>query len=294
MDTTLILGATSALGGAGLILGVGLSYASKKFHVDIDERIETILDALPGTNCGACGFIGCEDAATAIASCKSGAGTCVAGGQEVADHVASVMGVECAAVAEAKIAALKCGGGRSKVKARFDHSLFDDCAAAHIVAGGPSECGYGCLGYGTCVESCPFDAMEMGEDDLPKINIEKCTGCGVCNQVCPRKLLPMIDLSAPLFVACNSLDKGKEVRSYCSAGCIACKICEKNCGEGSFAVVDNLAVVDYEKFHDCHKEACIEKCPTKCIVANEGVNYVDKKRSVKKAEKKQVGHCALE
>jgi Na+-translocating ferredoxin:NAD+ oxidoreductase RNF subunit RnfB len=294
MDTTLILGATSMLGGAGLVLGLGLAYASKKFHVDIDERIETILDALPGTNCGACGFIGCEDAAGAIAAGKSGANTCIAGGHDVAEHIALIMGVEKGDVAAPKIAALQCAGGRKTVKKRYDFSLLDDCAAANMLAGGPSACNFGCLGYGTCIKACPFDAMYMGEDDLPKILIEKCTGCGNCNKVCPRGLLPLIDLEAPLFVVCKSLDKGKDVRGYCKAGCIACKICEKSCGEGSFSVVDNLAVVDYEKFKDCHKEQCIEKCPTKCIVANDGVNYANKKRSVKKVEKKEVGHCALE
>lgn len=294
METTLILGATAALGGAGLVLGLGLSYASKKFHVDIDKRIEAILEVLPGTNCGACGYIGCEDAASAIASGESGAATCIAGGHEVAEHVAAIMGIEKGEVAAPKIAVLQCGAGRQKVKARYDFSLFDDCAEAHMVAGGPSLCGYGCLGYGTCVRACPFDAMYMGDDDLPKIIIEKCTGCGVCNQVCPRNLLPLVDLDAPLFVACKSLDKGKDVRSYCKVGCIACKICEKACGEGSFKVVDNLAIVDYEKHDECHNSECIEKCPTRCILANEGVNFVDKKRTVKKVEKKDPSHCSIE
>lgn len=291
MESNLILGATAALGGAGLVLGLGLSYAAKKFHVDIDKRIEAIMDVLPGTNCGACGFIGCEDAATAVVVGKAGANVCVAGGSDTAHHVADIMGVETGDIAAPKIASLRCGSGRSQVKARYDFNLFDDCAEANMVAGGPLECGYGCLGYGTCVRSCPFDAMYMGDDELPKIIIEKCTGCGICNQVCPRKLLPLINLDAPLTVACASLDKGKEVRSYCKNGCIACKICEKSCGEGAFTVINNLAIVDYEKYDKCHNVECLEKCPTKCIVANEGVKFADKKRSVKKVKKEAGHHC---
>lgn len=294
MDTTLILSATATLGGAGLVLGLGLSYASKKFHVDIDKRVEALLEVLPGTNCGACGYIGCEDAAMAIVSGRSGASTCVAGGHEVAEHVAAIMGIEKGEVADAKIAVLQCGGGRQKVKPRYEFSLFDDCAAAHIVSGGPLACSYGCLGYGTCVKACPFGAMYMGDDDLPKIIIEKCTGCGVCNQVCPRDLLPLIKLGAPLYVACKSLDKGKDVRSYCKVGCIACKICEKSCGEGGFTVINNLAVIDYDKYDECYNQMCIEKCPTKCILANEGVSFVNKRRTVNKVAKKEPSHCALE
>ncbi len=291
MGSNLILGATAALGGAGLVLGLGLAYASKKFYVEIDEKIEAILDKLPGTNCGACGYIGCEDAAGAIASGKAPVTACVAGGQDTAHHVADIMGVEAGDTGTPKIAALQCNSGRSQVKKRYDFNLFDDCAAANMVAGGPIDCSFGCLGYGTCIKACPFDAMYMGEDELPKIDIKKCTGCGVCNQICPRKLLPLIDIDAPLIVACSSLDKGKDVRSYCKKGCIACKICEKSCGEaGGFTVANNLAVIDYEKYDGCNNDECIEKCPTKCILANEGVKYATATRTVKKAEKK-AQHC---
>lgn len=290
MESNLILGAVSALGGAGLFLGLGLAYASKKFHVDIDERVEVILDKLPGTNCGACGYIGCEDAAGAIAMGTAPVTTCTAGGQDTAHHVADIMGVEAGDVGTPKIATLRCGSGRGEVKARYDFDLFSDCSEANMVAGGPIECGYGCLGYATCVKSCPFDAMYMGEDNLPKIIIEKCTGCGICDQQCPRNLLPLIDIDSPLVVACSSKDKGKDVRGYCKKGCIACKICEKTGGDGGFIVIDNLAEISYEKYNSANDEECIEKCPTNCILLNEGIKFAKQNRTVKKAEQKKSHH----
>ena len=51
-----ILNSVLVLGALGLIFGAILAYASKKFAVDVDERVESILDVLPGANCGGCGF----------------------------------------------------------------------------------------------------------------------------------------------------------------------------------------------------------------------------------------------
>ena len=48
------------LGGLGLLLGFGLAYAAERFKVEVDERIEAVIEMLPGYNCGACGYPGCS------------------------------------------------------------------------------------------------------------------------------------------------------------------------------------------------------------------------------------------
>ncbi len=55
------------LGGVGLVMGLFLAFASKKFEVEVNPNVEKIMEVLPGINCGACGFPGCSGYAEAIA-----------------------------------------------------------------------------------------------------------------------------------------------------------------------------------------------------------------------------------
>ena len=50
----------------GIVFGVLLVVISKVFAVETDERAVKITEALPGANCGACGYAGCADYADAI------------------------------------------------------------------------------------------------------------------------------------------------------------------------------------------------------------------------------------
>lgn len=264
MDFATIIKAVIAMAGMALVLGAILAVASIRFHVEVDEKVQYIWDILPGANCGACGFPSCEAAAEGIAKGDIPINACMAGGQDIANKIAEIMGQEAAEGAEPMIAAAKCGGGKGKVKMRYRYEGIDNCHAAQIVVGGPLMCNYGCLGYGDCVQACPFDALEIAEDKLPRVDKEKCTACGICVTTCPRDIMALIPTKADVVVKCSSKDKGKTVKAACKVGCIACKACEKACEPEAIKVIDNLAVIDYEKCEN--RKACVEKCPTKCIV----------------------------
>ncbi len=264
MEVMLVLKAVAALGGLGLVFGSLLEVTSRKFAVEVDPRVSLLLAVLPGANCGACGLPGCEAAAEAIASGKIPIDSCVAGGQETLEAVARVMGVEVTTLIEPFRAFIRCGGGRGKVSLRFLYDGVADCVIAEKTTHGDLACSYGCLGLGSCVKSCPFDALSIGENHLPVVNWAKCTGCGICVSICPRKIISLVPEKAQIGVACNSKDKGPVVRKICQVGCIACNACVKVCESGAITLVDNLAIIDYKKCTFCGK--CIEKCPTKCIV----------------------------
>jgi ferredoxin len=164
-----------------------------------------------------------------------------------------------------KAAFVKCGGGRSRSNYKYNYQGYEDCAAVTLLAaGGPKDCRWGCLGYGSCIRTCVFEAISVA-DGLASIDTDKCTSCGVCVPSCPRGLIEMVPVTAKHRVSCNSQDTGKVVRSVCSVGCISCKLCEKACEEGLIKVEGSIAVIDYEKCDNCGK--CVEKCPARIIVS---------------------------
>jgi len=263
VDYALILKSVGTMGGLALVLGTFLFAASKKFYVETDPRVERVLAILPGLNCGACGYSGCEGAAEAIVNGSVSVDICSVGGAEAAERIGELLGVKI----EAKEAAkpfLKCGGGRSVVESTFEYDGVKDCALVQALNSGDLACTYGCLGYGNCERACPFDALHI-VDGLPEFDDEKCVRCGLCVQACPRNLIELIPEKAKLANACGSKDKGKVVRKICKVGCIACGACVKVCESEAIQLVDNLAIIDYEKCTACLK--CVEKCPTKCLVS---------------------------
>ena len=264
MDVKLIIAAALALAGIGALVGVMLATASRKFHVDVDERVERILEVLPGANCGACGNPSCFGAAEAIAAERIPVTSCVAGGQDVAAGIASVMGADEPSV-ERVISVRHCGGGVN-AKRKFSYSGVDSCNSVNRMSGGDLVCPVGCLGYGDCVKACPFDAMSLDARGLPVIDLVKCTGCGICIAECPRSgsgLLELITDEGAVAVRCTSHDKPKERKGYCSMCCIACKKCEKACPSDAIHVIDLNAVVDYTKCTACGQ--CVSVCPQSCI-----------------------------
>lgn len=252
-----------SMGALGLVLGALLAVASKIFAVEKDERAEAITEVLPGANCGSCGFAGCSAYAGAISKDGARINACSPGGQKVADAIAEIMGVQSATVEE-KIAVVRCQGTKDVATDKFDYTGIKDCGAIVTLQGaGQKSCDYGCLGFGSCVKVCCRGAISI-VDGIAVIDTEKCGGCGECVAVCPKHLIEVVPRTTKYVVKCQSCDKGAQMKEKCSVGCIGCKICEKNCEAGAITVVNNHAVIDYEKCTSCG--VCAEKCPKKIII----------------------------
>lgn len=264
MDIALVAKAVGALTFIGVLAAALLATASRKFHVEVDPAVEAVFEALPGSNCGACGNPSCFTVAEMIVAGERPVTTCVAGGQAVATAIAAIMGTTDVDV-KAVVSARHCGGGINCAKA-YGYSGVRSCTAANKLAGGPVACTFGCIGFGDCMRACPFDAIQMDERGLPVIDLVKCTGCGICVRECPRgqiSLLELVPEKAPVIVRCNAHDKVKDRKANCGMACIACRKCERECPSDAIHVIDMLAVVDYEKCTGCG--ACVKVCPQNCI-----------------------------
>lgn len=250
------------VGAVGCIIGFFLSFASEKFKVKVDEREEKILSVLPGNNCGGCGYPGCSGLAEAIAKGNAPVGQCPVGGAPVASKIAGIMGVD-AGNAERMVAFVKCQGTCEKAKDKYEYSGAKDCKVVALVpGGGPKACTYGCLGFGSCVSACSFDAIHI-VNGISVVDKEACKGCSACVKACPRHLIELIPYASSEAVACSNKDKGKDVMAVCDTGCIACHLCEKNCPSDAVHVIDNVAYIDQSKCTGCG--TCVEKCPKKVI-----------------------------
>lgn len=256
-----ILAPVLSLGGMGLAFGALLAYASQKFAVEVDERVPMVLEALPGANCGGCGYPGCGGLAAAIVEGKAPVNGCPVGGAACAAAIAKIMGVTVEDT-ERMVAKVLCHGTKDKAKEKYEYYGIDDCVAASKLGGGPKSCPYGCTGLGTCVKVCQFGAIKI-ENGIAVIDPEKCTACGKCVKACPKNIIELIPASQETWVRCKSKDKGGEVKNYCDVGCIGCKICEKTCKFDAVHVVDNIAIIDYSKCVNCSQ--CVVKCPKKII-----------------------------
>ena len=251
-----------SIAGLALLFGGLLGFATKKFYVEVDPKVGQIMELLPGVNCGGCGFAGCGQFADSVAKGVAGYGDCPVAGEATSMEIAAVMGVEAQATGR-KIAFVKCNGIDDNVKKNYDYSGLKNCvSAAQLALGGNKACSHACIGLDSCKEACPFDAIAM-VDGVSVIDEDKCVACGKCIEACPKGLIDMVYEKAKVRVMCNSKDKGKDVREKCSAGCIACTLCKKNCPEDAIIIENNIAIVDYDKCTSCR--ACVEKCPTKCI-----------------------------
>jgi RnfABCDGE-type electron transport complex B subunit len=261
-----ILISISSMVGLGVFFAVVLAVADKTMGVEEDKRIVEIEAILPGLNCGACGYAGCHSFAVALSKGEVEVTGCLPGGEEASIKLAELLGLEKKDRVKS-VAVLHCSADYDKRKRYADYKGIETCMAADKVFGGALACAYGCLGYGDCVEVCPFGAITMA-NGLPVVNSAKCTSCGKCVKACSRNLYSIEKFMDDqiTIVACSSLESGAVVRQVCGVGCIACKICEKLSG-GIFDVKDNLARVHYDKRQpDTDWDKMITKCPTKVIV----------------------------
>ena len=264
-----IMLAVGVLGALALAAGALLVLAARRFAVEVDARIMQLEEALPGLNCGVCGFPGCSQFAEAVASEKSAVDGCLLGGSDCATDLAQIMGIELQEGDDPGQAYLMCGGGKDEAERSFEYIGVKDCHMAAALGGGPSACSYGCIGFGSCVPTCPLGLIHMGDDDLPIIDSEACTGCGECIRSCPKQVLMLLPTGSEPIVACRSFDKGKAVRDVCSVGCVSCRLCVKACPEGAVEMDESgaLAIIDYHKCEN--RKSCIVSCPTNTIISRE-------------------------
>ncbi|TCT14975.1 RnfABCDGE-type electron transport complex B subunit [Natranaerovirga pectinivora] len=264
MDFNNILYPALVIGGIGIVFGLILGIAGKIFAIKVDPLVEAVKAALPGVNCGACGYTGCDPLAKAIVGGEAAVHACPVGGASTAENIGSILGIEAGETAR-EVAFVKCNGTCETAKEKYIYDGAMDCKMAHAAPGkGSKACEYGCLGLGTCVRACQFDAIDI-VDGIAIINEDKCTRCGMCVKSCPKRLIEIIPTDSKVRVQCNSREKGKDVKASCSVGCIACRLCVKACEFDAIIVEDNIAKVDYEKCTMCN--ACAEKCPVKIITS---------------------------
>ena len=263
--TTMIILSVVVVAVLGLICGVILAVASKVMEVKEDERIGQVRELLPGANCGACGYAGCDDYAKAIIESGAATNLCVPGAAGVAQGIAELLGVAAGDV-EAKVAVVRCKGTCSgadpKTSNKMEYTGIPSCAACNLTFSGRGACDFGCLGFGDCVRVCPNDAIHI-VDGVAVVDRRLCIGCGLCAKACPKKLIDILPASNSVWVQCSNKDKGAVTRKVCTTGCIGCKRCEKECPSDAIHVDGNLATIDPEKCTRCGK--CAAVCPAHCI-----------------------------
>ena len=248
--------------GVALLCAILLTVASTFFGVKEDQTATAIRECLPGANCGACGYSGCDGYAKALAEKSTDVtNLCVPGGDSTASEIAAILGVEAQDVVE-KVAYVACNGTCDAVSTKFDYRGPKTCRAVELFYSGDKACIYACHGYGDCVKACPQNAISV-INGVAKVDPALCIGCGICVRECPNHIIALIDDTTKVVVKCSNHDKGAQTRKSCTNGCIGCMKCEKTCPRGAIKVIDNLATIDYSLCTGCG--SCVAVCPVHCI-----------------------------
>jgi len=273
------------IGGLGLLYALVLAFASIKFHVEVDPKIEKIIAVLPGANCGACGQPGCGGYAEAIVNGGEAINKCAPGGSDCVVAIAKIMGIE-ANANERNVAVIHCqSGGKNNTFYKFEYNGVETCKAAVMVAEGPNLCNFGCVFQYDCIRACLFDALHTDDNGNIIVDKEKCTGCGACGKACPRNLIEMVPVSKRVHILCTSHDKGPVAKVSCGnqTACIGCTMCVKKCPVQAISMDNNLAILDYAKCINCGQ--CADVCPTGAIFDPlKEVRAQKKAEALKKAE----------
>ena len=255
MDILIAFGVVAAV---ALILGVLLALISHFFAVKEDETVKAVRACLPGVNCGACGYKGCDDYAAAVADGSAKPNLCVPGAETTTRELGAVLGIEVEAPKD-MIAFVHCNGHCDATSKKANYEGITSCKAAAMLYGGPDACRFGCIGLGDCAAACPSNAICL-KDGIAHVDSARCLGCGLCQTICPKHIISLIPQETEAVVLCSNTQKGADARKACSNACIACRKCEKVCEDGAISIVNNLAKIDYDTCKGCGK--CAEVCPT--------------------------------
>ena len=256
-----IIPAVLLLAGIGFAAALILSVASTVMAVKVNEKEVAIRDCLPGANCGACGFSGCDGYAKALAEGGVAPNLCRPGGADSAAKISAILGVD-AGESEPVVAFVHCGGECGINAQKSIYEGIKSCAAAKMLYGGKGACVYGCLGCGDCTNECQYDAICI-VNGIARVDPRKCVGCGMCAKACPNHIISLIPKTEQAVIICSNHEKGGVVRKECQNGCIGCMKCQKNCPVGAVTVTDSLASIDYTKCTGCG--TCVEGCPVGCL-----------------------------
>jgi len=254
----------------GIIAGIVLTLADKFMNVPLGEGVKKIRDILPGVNCGACGFAGCDEYAEKLAAGETKTNLCIPGADAVSHGISGVLGTPFEDVIEMRTI-IRCSGSCEKTKHAIEYKGPQTCEACYAMYGGTGECSSACLGFGDCVSVCQYNAIYI-YNGIAVVDTKNCTGCGMCETKCPKGIIKSVPQTSRVYVACSSTDTAANVRKACASGCIGCKRCEKVCPEDAIKVENNLAAVDILKCTNC--ESCKEACPVNAIYILEDVGVV--------------------
>lgn len=266
LELIMIILAAVVMLSLAVAMSLVLGWANKAFAVEVDPRVEQINAVLPAANCGACGYVGCNDYAEAIArGDETDVSKCAPGGESCAKAIAQIMGLDVSQKLPYK-AVVHCAAKREQRLKRNPYEGEMTCQAANMVAG-VQGCTFGCLGIGDCMNACPFDAIEV-INGLATINYDKCVGCGVCAKVCPRNIITIVPFKSAriLVVACSNKEFGAGVREVCEVGCIGCKVCTKF--NELLEMDGNLPTINYDKYDPKADDfsQSVGKCPRETLV----------------------------
>lgn len=249
----------------GIFFGFTLAAVALRFQVATNPLVERVRDALPSANCGACGFAGCSAYAEAVvARPEVPVNLCAPGRAEVARTLGELTGKAVGEVAD-RIVVMRCNGTTAYARQEALYRGIATCSAAALVFGGPKACKNGCLGLGDCVRACPFAALSIGAGGIAQVEVEACTGCGVCLPVCPKDLFQLYPRDRRVELSCVARDKTSVVRATCSIGCTTCRKCISKCPAGAITFDGGTIVLDHALClaygPEC-REACVDICPT--------------------------------
>jgi len=279
-----------------LFFGIALASAARKFHVPVNPLVEEVRENLPSANCGACGFAGCQTYAEKVVEDESvSPSLCTPGGKVVAIDISRLTNKAMGEIKEV-VAMLRCSGADSVARKQAEYDGIHTCLGANLAFGGAKACKYGCLGLGDCVRVCTFDAMKIGALGIVEIDYAKCTGCGMCLDVCPKDCLISYPRAYRVALTCQSKGKGKAVKDTCTVGCVQCQACIKECPAKAITIAGGILNIDHATclaYGPSCNEICVTVCPTD-IIHHPGQAPDANKPKPKKVAKAKAGESAAE